>query len=382
MPDSCIVLGRIEADEEDSIVVANAEQWQQIDNILTVEPSNSSIFPSAIFTAWPSLRKIHIQWFGIRILSAETFENATDVEKISLEGNRIEILPKNTFAKCSHLTELDLTKNIIHRIEDDALSGLINLRKLHLTGNNLTALRRQMFADLIALEQIDLIANAIEIVEDKTFDLPKLETIFMSDNRLKTLPANLFGPRVETFDVRDNRITRLGNVFANSSQLLVILLNHNPLEDLDLLQFAQMPELHGLNIAGTGLTVSHFKSLSTLYDSEGAGHDKDAGSSASVKFNVKFLDVSENNLSNSNILSLLKPFSLLWHINLSNNGFATIDGLGQIKRTFPDMLAVSLNNNSISCEWLKSAIDEAERDGVRFDNTPTEQKNYKGTTCV
>lgn len=367
VPDLCIVLGKVEATETDSIIVANAKQWQKIDNIITVEESNSTIFPSAIFTAFPLLKKVHINRFGIRKLSAETFRDASKIVKIALEGNQIEILPKNAFTTCIMLTELDLSNNRLRHIDDDALSGLISLQKLHLYRNQLTALRRQMFIDLIALEQIDLKENAIESIDEKTFDLPKLETIFMSENRLKTLPANLFGPNVETFDVRDNQITHLGDAFVNSSQLLLIMLNHNPLEDLNLLQIAQMPNLHGLSLCGTGLTIDTLESLSTLPD---------------IQFDVKFLDVSENNLSNSNILSMLKPFRALWHLNLSNNRFTTIDGLGQIKQTFPDLVGVDVNNNSLTCEWLKVAMGEAETAGVRFDNPPTEQKNYKWTTCI
>lgn len=363
-----MVLGSIEATEADSIIVPNAERWQKIDNILTVEPSHSAIFPPAIFTAFPSLKKVHMIGFGIRILDAQTFYNASNVEKISLEDNRIETVPKDTFAKCVNLIELDLSKNRIRHIDDDAFSGLANLSRFHVNRNNLTALRRRMFAEMIALEQINAERNAIASVEEKTFDLPKLEQIFMSENRLKTLPAHLFGPKVESVDFRYNRITHLANAFDNSSQMLAILLNHNPLEDLNLLQFAQMPELHGLSLGGTGLTVDALRSLSTLPDN--------------TRFNVKFLDISENKLSNSNILSLLKPFPALWHLNLSNNEFTTIDGLGQISKTFPDLISVDVNNNSLTCDWHKVHADAAETAGVRFFNPPTEQKNYKWTTCI
>lgn len=196
--DTCIVLGKIEATEGHTIIVANVEQWQKIDNILTVEPSQSAIFPSAIFTALPPLSKIQIVWFGIRALHQDTFSNASHLEKISLEGNQIECMPKNVFSKCDHLIELDLSKNIIRHIDDSAFSGLVNLKKLHMNNNNLTALRRQMFSAMISLEQINLEWNAIESIEEKTFELPKLETIFMRENRLKILSADLFGPNVET----------------------------------------------------------------------------------------------------------------------------------------------------------------------------------------
>lgn len=366
--ETCIVLGRIESTEGDSITVPNVEQWQKIDNILTVEPSQSAIFPSAIFTAFPSLSKVHIIRFGIRVLHADTFSNASHLVKISLEDNIIESVSKNVFSKCAHLIELDLSKNIIRHIDDDAFSGLVNLKILHMNNNNLTAVRWQMVSDMVSLEQINLERNAIESIEEKTFDLPKLKTIFMSENRLKTLPGNLFGPNVETIDLRNNRITNTGNAFANASQPLVILLNCNPLKDLNLLQFLRMPELHGLSIADTGLTVDKLESLSTLPDN--------------VKSNVKFLDVSQNKLSNRNILSLLKPFSSLWHLNLSNNAFTTIDGLGQMKKTFPDISSVDVNNNSLTCEWLKVEVDEAETLGVQFFNPPNDQKNYKWTTCL
>lgn len=306
--------------------------------------------------------------FGIRILDARTFYNASNVEKISLEDNRIEIVPKDTFSKCVNLIELDLSKNIIRHIDDDAFSGLANLQRFYANSNNLTALRRRMFAEMIALERINVERNAIVSIEEKTFDLPKLEQIFMSENRLKTLPAHLFGPKVESVDFRNNQIAHLGDTFANASQMLAILLNHNPLEDLNLPQIALLPELHGLSVGNTGLTDDTLRSLSTLPDN--------------IRFNVKFLDISGNKLSNSNILSLLKPFRALWHLNLSNNEFTTIDGLGQISKTFPDLLSVDVNNNSLSCDWVKVNADAAEAAGVQFSNPPTERKNYKWTTCI
>lgn len=368
MVDSCLVLGKVEATEGDTIIVPNAEQWRNIDNILTVEPSQSAIFPSAIFTAFPLLEKVHMVHFGIRSLFADTFQNASDVEKISLEANSIGVVPKNAFAKCVHLIELDLSRNVIEDIEDGAFSGLASLKKLHLNDNKLTALRRGMFADLIALVEINLQSNAIDSLEEKTFALPKLEIVSMSENRLKTLPDNLFGPSVQIANFGLNRITHIGNAFANATQLVGIMLGHNPLEDLNFHQLAQIPKLYGLILADTGLTVDALSSLSTLPEN--------------VKFNVTHLDISGNRLSNRNILSMLKSFSSLGHLNVSNNEFTTIDGLGQIKKTFTDILSVDVNDNRLTCEWLKAEVDEAETTGVVFSNQPTELKNYKWTTCL
>lgn len=80
--------------------------------------------------AFPSLEKVHI-----RMLSADTFQNASNLKEIASEENLIAELPKKVFAKCVRLVELDSSKNVIRHIDDAGFSGLNTLQKLHMNNS-------------------------------------------------------------------------------------------------------------------------------------------------------------------------------------------------------------------------------------------------------
>ncbi|KAG1696304.1 hypothetical protein DVH05_018851 [Phytophthora capsici] len=157
---------------------------------------------TASFRVFTKLKLLQLRQNEIRTIEAEVFGRneeesvslgiGTSLESFDLRYNRLELLP-DTFTNCVKLQVLRASHNALNSLPE-SLDGLANsLMDLQLAHNQLTTGPRAISA-LKALERLDLSFNRIETLEDLDFSqLPRLQVLRLSGNRLTELPMTLGG---------------------------------------------------------------------------------------------------------------------------------------------------------------------------------------------
>ncbi|XP_077185787.1 uncharacterized protein LOC143833617 isoform X2 [Paroedura picta] len=236
--------------------------------------------PAGVFLGLPNLEWLDLSKNRLDSsgLHAEAFQNLTKLKRLNLDGNRLKTIP----ALPSSLQELKLNDNNLEGLQRSNFRGLFKLLTLELEGNHLhdgnvlptafKALSRLIYLRLdrnhfraipsglpASLQELHLDSNRIEEVtegvlnktlnltvlvlsnnqlqEDRLaprawIDLPKLEALDLSHNRLALVPS--FLPRhLKQLTLHHNRIERIpGYVFAHMTPGLEFLhLSHNALRD-------------------------------------------------------------------------------------------------------------------------------------------------------
>ena len=110
----------------------------------------------------------------------------------------------NSFSKLTHVpreipsdaTKIYLNNNEISDIESGAFAFHFHCINLRLDHNHLTTIRNDTLIGLVALEYLSLEHNAIDYIDPSTFtDLPNLKGLYLHNNKLTTLPVNIFPPK-------------------------------------------------------------------------------------------------------------------------------------------------------------------------------------------
>ncbi|XP_062827321.1 uncharacterized protein ecmx isoform X2 [Anolis carolinensis] len=236
--------------------------------------------PAGIFLGLPNLEWLDLSKNKLDSagLHPEVFKNLTKLKRLNLDGNQLTMVP----ALPSSLQELKMNDNSLERLQRYDFQGLFKLLTLEMEGNQLhdgnvlptafKSLSRLIYLRLdrnhfraipsglpASLQELHLDSNHIEEVlesvlnktlnltvlvlsnnklrEDRIaprawIDLPKLEALDLSHNRLALVPS--FLPRhLKQLTLHHNCIERIpGYVFAHMKPGLEFLhLSHNVLQD-------------------------------------------------------------------------------------------------------------------------------------------------------
>lgn len=294
--------------------------------------------PTFILKKFKKLHSIRINDAGITSLTPESFADGENIELLDLRRNQITEIPANVFAAMENLEELSLFDNKIAKIENGAFNGLRNLKQLYLSGNQLTEISRGAFSGAENLQQLFLEENAIRSIESGAFNMPHLENIVLRDNRLKSLPEDLFAQSImlEKVDLSKNELTQVGRLLDQCSNMYSLSLSDNPdIGDGDLFDIMQrLPGLSYLYLANTNLK---------LPAEPPQINDK--------QFALTHLNAANNRLIESNILKLLTPFKNLKTLELQHNRLKRLD-LEDITNVFPRLSTINLQHNDLDVDWL------------------------------
>ncbi|XP_022792609.1 lumican-like [Stylophora pistillata] len=209
---------------------------------------------------------------GLKYVNATAFHNLTGLKKLNLAQNELTDFPD--ISKNSLLEELDLYAN-----------------KIQLFSHNFTSLPK-------ALKRIILIDNLIDWIPNEWFDLPDLEYLALSKNKLKKFPSDSFincrslrylsvdqneigrlsVPNMQPFFGNDSALVHLNasnnqisaistGAFSNLIHLKVLELHVNHLETIATKVFYQIPELLHLDLRGNRLKTITAEGYSSPFDS-------------------------------------------------------------------------------------------------------------------
>lgn len=176
---------------------------------------------------------------AISDLPAEVIRNFKSLHSLIVSGNRLTSLPFETLASLP-LTEMDASRN--------RLSG---------------ALLSPSTFDLTSLKSLDVSFNALTSLSDsETTSLPFLQTLDISDNRLKTFPDLSTWTSLITLSVGNNQCHSIPEGMTTLNQLKNVDLSGNDIRKLDD-EIGLMKSLSSLRIVGNPLRERKFLGMST-----------------------------------------------------------------------------------------------------------------------
>lgn len=258
-----------------------------------------------------------------------TFSLLPNLQKLNLRANKISSLSSDNFLHNNKLTHLDLDNNKIRELPSNLFSNFENLICLNLSSNLLSNLDRDIFSVNSSIQTLDLSNN-------------KLHSIF-----------NLTLFNLDYLDLSRNNITNMSLIeFQHISNLSVLLLNENPVREIQHSVFENLPSLRKLS-------MSYMPNLSYLSKSTFDG-----------LCNLEEIILSHNpNLSFIH-KDLFIPLISISIIDLSFNSINTIHNETLYGNT--QLSSLFLEGNSFICdcelEWMILSIQR--NDSIITDDNP------------
>ncbi|KAF7693834.1 keratocan isoform X2 [Silurus meridionalis] len=237
-------------------------------------------FPTAVYCNNKALKRIpkippftlylYLQNNLIDVLSADAFQNATQLKWINLNQNKIsnEGVEENALKSMSkilhlymdanqltsipsplppNLEQLHLSRNQISKIPAGVFSGKKNLLLLNLQGNKLQddAVTEVTIKGLSTLVQINLGKNQLNSMPKGL--PPTIMQLYLDGNNIQKIPAGYFNglPKMTFLRLNHNKLVNGGipkNVF-NLSSILDLQLSYNQLTEVPLISSA-LEHLH------------------------------------------------------------------------------------------------------------------------------------------
>lgn len=315
--------------------------------------SNITEVPKEIFRIFPQLRKLDIRG-NVQQISRDDFIDAKNLRFLTL-NNQLECISSRVFMHAMNLSSLTLSRNRISRIEDNAFEGLALLEQLTLSKNQLKSLNRSTFAGLNKLIHLNLRDNDIDTIEDGTFaNLPNLSELILSKNRVNTLSDQIFNgaPMLQRLTIDNNALESIGRSMYGLIHANRIIMYQNKIRDIDIIEFAKLPELSALWLRDSGFT---FHPNRTLDDYHQLTESK-----------LNYLDISYNHLNDAHDLQRLKIFKELKTLTLDDNEYVNFHMDNRtVHEMFPALETLHLSRNKWNCTWLKPVVDQATVDHIR-----------------
>jgi Leucine-rich repeat (LRR) protein len=297
---------------------------------------------------------------AIEKLDDATFENLnnTNVRKIELSRNKLSQISKEAFVWFRNIQSLKIGWNPLTSSDlETAFYGLVgtpltslnidnvtldghlpsstfqllrntSIKYLSMKNNKMGNIPQRGFADLKQLLYLDLRASGIFTISETALEgLDALNTLFLNDNQLSSVPRGL-PPSLQKLYLNGNQITALQkNIFSNLSKLQLLYLGNNKISKLEndaFLGLRSLTKIHLVKNLINNLPGNIFTSFIVL----------------------ESLELNKNNIQRiPNDPSLFSQMSSLLYLNLADNNFFTFpSGLFSV---LPSLLFLHLENNRL-----------------------------------
>lgn len=250
------------------------------------------------------LRVLNLRNCGIRKLSHSYFKSLTQLEIINLEENRIHSL--SALVKCHNLREIFAAHNELSSTADlTSLVRLSNLKVLSIIGTPVTESKEYPDFVVFKLPQLQILDAAV-VDEETRQNAAKVYTGRLTEDMLLREEPN----RREQVNLSSLELTLLDHQIVSSRFQSVKYLNleKNNLNDVSALR--ALPHLEKLHLRHNRINVA--------FGQPGAFR------------NLKFLDLSSNNISSLGTLCISSCRNLRT-LFLCNNFLTRLDGINQLK---------------------------------------------------
>lgn len=192
------------------------------------------------------------------------------VSRLQLRSNRLTSIHPSLFQLCSGVTQVDLRQNLIHSVDEAAFRSMTQLMNLTLSDNKLRSVPAAL-RNLPTLEELDLSANRIRALTCEDFaNLTRLRSLSLHANSISALPDCLFEDltQLQVLKLQNNSISKLSRTFRLSLQnLRELRLNSNKLVSIGGGDFSGLQALQSLSLHSNQikkLTNGSFSGLTNL----------------------------------------------------------------------------------------------------------------------
>ncbi|XP_006886152.1 PREDICTED: leucine-rich repeat-containing G-protein coupled receptor 5-like isoform X3 [Elephantulus edwardii] len=287
---------------------------------LRLAGNSLTYIPKGAFAGLYSLKVLMLQNNQLRQVPTEALQNLRSLQSLHLHNNRIHSLGKKCFDGLHSLETLDLNYNNLDEFPT-AIRTLSNLKELGFHSNNIKSIPEKAFVGNPSLITIHFYDNPIQLVGRSSFQhLPELrtltlngasqmtefpdltgtaslESLTLTGAQISSLPETVCNqlPNLQVLDLSYNRLEDLPS-FSVCQKLQKIDLRHNEIDEIKVDTFRQLLSLRALNLAWNKIAVIRPRAFSTL--------------SSLIK-----LDLSSNRLSSFPVTELHG----LTHLKLTGN---------------------------------------------------------------
>ena len=257
---------------------------------------------------------------------------------LSLRNNGLKFIDAFSFEASFSLETLYLDTNRLSQLDKWSLANMTQLKHLFLGFNRIKEMKliRESLGNLINLETIDLSSNLIEYINESDFNFSsRLSSINLNSNFIRKIHQNSFRNflylKAFSFAQKNNDFDL--NIFHSNASIQHLDLSFNRIlysSDLTFLKCFQ-------NIESLKLNKVLFASNTTSLNFD-----------LFLNVKIKYLDISENDLSNE--FSLLENMSQIEWLELRQTNLSSMNSISFPQFKFLTHLDVSFNQLQ-SLEW-------------------------------
>lgn len=187
--------------------------WPTTLTMLSLMKNDIEWVPDNLFSG-SRLEYVGLSINNIRYFPGKAFENANNIQFVSVDQNQIQTVSKAHLAYLvnSDLKHLNLSNNLISYIQPGAFSQLQKLLILELHDNELSTIAEGVFGNIPNILHLDLVRNNLQILKSKYFtNLPALRTLRLHSQKIKM--TNIY------FDAFENINENLTNLWVSDNAL-------------------------------------------------------------------------------------------------------------------------------------------------------------------
>ncbi|XP_058272049.1 toll-like receptor 22 [Hemibagrus wyckioides] len=237
-------------------------------NLSGVRISEENIAAVLHNVSWSSLFKLKLNELKqVKVETLLRYACLPGLSVLRMQRNRISNLTAHELEPCSNMTELDFGDNEISRISTPIFKEVTQLRVLRLEINRLTHVNN-LFQNLPMLEFINLSRNRISVLTCSDFaNLTRLNSLYLFGNRISKLLPCMFKDlhNLEILKLGTNKLLTIGTAFQyDLPSLKVLELQFNKLSTIYRETFKGLSGLQTLHLGDNQISEIEAKAFFRL----------------------------------------------------------------------------------------------------------------------
>ncbi|KAK4872321.1 hypothetical protein RN001_014350 [Aquatica leii] len=183
--------------------------------------------------------------------------NVTDITGVKIANQPVTQLKIGAVENMESLIHIEFIKCNIETVQPRAFRDVPSLERIFLHNGLLEKIPKGVFVNMPSLKKISFSHNKISNIENASFQIPTLQILHLSYNKLKDWNKYWFGSfqNLIEIDIRDNLLGTIpSNAFENFENVSKIVLDSNMITSIEMNAFAGLHKLKHLGLTYNLLT--------------------------------------------------------------------------------------------------------------------------------